>query len=185
MKKILFVYHTSVIGGGSYCLLNILKEIDRKKYKLMVLLREHGPLVDELESLGVEVFYIPKIRTVPYNTSTMSIWALRNAWSIISSLGPYKKLLKRISPDLVYINTMMLYPYLRPAKRMGIKTVIHLREHWPKDEHVLQRKTAVSHIQYYSDRIIAINSFSASMVEDAKHKPVIVLSHYLERRILQ
>lgn len=174
MKKILFVYHTSVIGGGSYCLLNILKEMDRSKYKLMVLLRESGPLVEELKSMGVEVFFIPEIRTVPYNTSTMSIWALRNAWSIINSFGAYKELLRRLSPDLVYINTMMLYPYLRPAKKMGIKAVIHVREHWPEDEHINQRKIAINYIRKYSDGIIAINAYSASMIEDATHKPVIV-----------
>lgn len=174
MKKILFVYHTAVIGGGSYCLLNIIKEIDRKKYKLMVMFREAGPLVEELEALGVEVFFVPQLRAVPYNSSTMSLWAVRNAWSIICSFVPYKKLLKRIAPDLVYINTMMLYPYLRPAKEMGIKTIIHVREHWPKEEHINQRNIAISHIRKYADGIVAINQFSASMVEDSTHHPVIV-----------
>lgn len=174
MKKILFVYHTSVIGGGSYCLLNILKEFDRNRYKLMVLLKDTGPLVDEVKSLGVEVFFIPQIRAVPYNSSIVSLWALQNAWSMILSFSPYIKLLNEITPDLVYINTMMLYPYLRPAKRMGIKTVIHVREHWPKDEHTNQRNFAINHIKKYADGIIAINAFSASMVEDVTHHPVIV-----------
>ena len=30
MKTILYIYHTSVIGGGSYCLLNILKTADKE-----------------------------------------------------------------------------------------------------------------------------------------------------------
>ena len=174
MKKILFVYHTSVIGGGSYCLLNIIKAIDQKKYKLMVLLREPGPLVGELKALGAEVFFSPQIRCVPYNSSTVKIWALRNPWSIINSFGPYKKLLREIAPDLVYINTMMLYPYLRPAKKMGIKTAIHVREHWPEKEHIHQRNIAISHIRKYADEIVAINAYSASMIEDAVHHPVIV-----------
>lgn len=140
----------------------------------MVLLREPGPLVDELKALGAEVFFIPQIRAVPYNTSTTSLWALKNAWSIISSFSPYNKLLREIAPDLVYINTMMLYPYLRPAKEIGIKTFIHVREHWPENEHVNQRNIAISHIRKYADEIVAINAYSASMVEDADNHPVIV-----------
>ena len=174
MKKVLFVYHTAVIGGGSYCLLNIIKEFDRNKYKPMVLFRESGPLVEELEALGVEVFFFPQLRAVPYNSSTTSLWALRNACGIISSFLPYKKLLKQIAPDLVYINTMMLYPYLRPAKEMGIRTVIHVREHWPESEHINQRNIAIAHIRKFADGIVAINQYSASMVEDATHHPVIV-----------
>ena len=49
MKRILFVHHVSSIGGGSYCLLNLLKEVDQEKFQPVVLLQENGPLVSEIE----------------------------------------------------------------------------------------------------------------------------------------
>lgn len=64
MKNVLFIYHTSSIGGGSYCLLNILKTLDRNNIKPVVLLRDKGPLVDEIQKYGIEVILFPLLRTI-------------------------------------------------------------------------------------------------------------------------
>ena len=164
MKKILFLYHISTIGGGSYCLLNILKSVDRSQIEPIVLLCNDGPLVDEIKSLGIEVAFLPSMHVVPYNTSTLKPTKIKNALSILWSMKQLKGIIVTHKPDVVYCNTMMLYPYLRIAKKMGCKTFIHIREHWPKGEHKWQRKTALSHIAKYADEIVAINRYSASMV---------------------
>lgn len=58
MKKIvLFVHHVSSIGGASYCMLNILKVLDRNNYAPVVLLKNQGPLVDEIKKLGVKLSF--------------------------------------------------------------------------------------------------------------------------------
>lgn len=163
MKSILYLYHTSAVGGGSYCLLNILKTVDRALFKPIVLLKENGPLVDEIKQLNIPVYYLNKMSTVPYNCSTFTPKKIRNALNIIYSLRAYTKLLEELKPDIVYLNTMMLYPYLRPAKKHGRKTIIHIREHWPKGEHHIQREIALNHIDQYADHIVAINQYSASM----------------------
>ncbi len=174
VKTILYIYHVSNIGGGSYCLLNILKEVNRQIYKPIVLLKTNGPLVDEIRKLDIEVFFLPTLSTVPYNQTTLSISAIWNALKLVFSLKKFEYILKEISPDLVYINTMMLYPYLRIAKRKGFKTLIHIREHWPVNEHKWQRKIAIEHINRYSDQIIAINSFSSKMFNAKQKKNVII-----------
>ena len=51
MKSILYIHHTSVVGGASYCLLSVLKEVDLTRYTPTVLLKEKGPLVEEIEKL--------------------------------------------------------------------------------------------------------------------------------------
>ena len=174
MKLILYIYHTSCIGGGSYCLLNILKTVDRTLYKPMVLLKEDGPLVNEIKNLGIPVYFLGKISTVPYNCSTFTPKKIVNAVRIVSSLRQYRKLLQYLKPDIVYVNTMMLYPYLIPAKKLGISTVIHIREHWPEDEHRIQRNIALKYIDQYANRIVAINSYSASMFDFSKKPKTIV-----------
>ena len=112
MKSILYLYHTSSIGGGSFCLLNILKAIDRSLYNPMVLLKEAGPLVDEITNLGIPVFFLKRMSTVPYNVSAFTPKKIRNSINLIFSLKDYQKILKSLKPDIVYINTMMLYPIL-------------------------------------------------------------------------
>lgn len=179
MKSILYLYHTSAVGGGSYCLLNILKTVDRALFKPIVLLKETGPLVDEIKRLDIPVYFLNKMSTVPYNCSMFTPKKLRNALNIIHSLRAYKKLLKELKPDIVYINTMMLYPYLRLAKKHGIKTVIHIREHWPKGEHHIQRKLALNHIDKYADHIVAINQYSASMLAFS-NKPQTVVYDWID-----
>lgn len=164
MKSILFVYHASNIGGGTYCLLNILKEIDRSKYNPIVLLRSKGDLVKEIKDLGIDVLYMPTMTLVPYNRSYWERGVLKAYWNIKKSFPMFESLLERINPDAVYFNTMMLAPYLEVAKKKGLKTAIHLREHWSLNEHVKQLFKVQNIITTYADQIIAINSYSASMV---------------------
>lgn len=174
MKRILFLYHTSTVGGGSYCLLNILKNLDRQIIEPHVLLCSDGPLVDEIKKLDIKVDFLPMMHTVPYNTSTLKLSKLMNAIDILKSMKLLKSIIGRIKPDVVYCNTMMLYPYLKPAKESGCRTVIHIREHWPENEHQWQRNTALRHIAEYADEIIAINRYSASMVAPYGRKATII-----------
>ena len=174
MKSILYLYHTSSIGGGSYCLLNILKRLDRSKYKPYVLLKEYGPLVGEIRKLDIPIYFLNGLSTVPYNASTFTLKNIINSIRLIISSKRYRELLKTIKPDIVYVNTMMLYPYLRTAKKMGANTIIHIREHWPQGQHRIQRKIALGHIDKYADQIVAINTYSASMFSFSNKPKTIV-----------
>lgn len=153
-----------MIGGGTYCLLNILKEIDRSKYKPVVLLRTTGDLVQEIDKLGIAVYYMPSMTLVPYNQSLFSRGTVLSYMKIKRSLVDFKNIINQLNVDAVYFNTMMLSPYLQTAKDMGVKTFIHLREHWPLNEHKYQLKNIQNNIAKYADEIIAINSYSASMI---------------------
>lgn len=164
MKSILFVYHASNIGGGSYCLLNILKVIDRTKFCPMVLLCSDGDLVKEIESLDIKVYFLPSMTLVPYNKPLWKRGTIRAYWRIKKSLSKFEHILDKINPDAVYFNTTMLAPYLEVTKKKGCKTIIHLREHWPLDEHRMQLSRLQILISNYADEIVAINGYSASMI---------------------
>ena len=174
MKTILYVYHASNIGGGSYAMLNIIKALDRTKYKPVVLLKDAGPLTDELQAMGIEVHLLPLINTVPYNSNLFTLRNIKRVVNIKRSFKKFADLLLKIKPDIVYLNTMMLHPYLKIAKGKGVKTIIHVREHWPENEHTIQRNYAISNIRKFADHIVAINKFSAAMVADDTHHPTIV-----------
>lgn len=179
VKKILFVYHVSSIGGGSYCLLNILKSLDRTSVKPYVLLRNDGPLVEEIRKLDIEVHFLPEMRTVPYNRSMVTVGALVNAYHIIHSFKAFKEIVSKLDVDAVYLNTMMLYPYLRQAQELGKRTIIHVREHWPKNEHKWQRRQAIEHIKKFANQIVAINKYSASMLEE-RAKDVCIVYDWID-----
>ena len=174
MKTILYDYHASNIGGGSYAMLSVIKALDRTKYQPVVLLKSYGPLVEELKKLNVDVYFILTLNTVPYNKSWCTLRNIYRIYNLLKSFKPFKRLLLELNPDIVYLNTMMLHPYLRIIKSLGLRSIIHVREHWPDKEHVLQRNYAINNIREYADEIIAINSYSASMVADENHHPTIV-----------
>lgn len=172
-KKILYIYHTSIVGGGSYCLYNIVEKLDKERYLPFVLLKEEGPLGELLEKLGAEVYFENTLSTVPYNKSIFNITSIKSIFKIIQSISRIKKHILKIQPDIVYVNTMMMHPYLCVAKNLKIKTIIHIREHWPKDEHNFQFKYAKKNIEKYADRIVAINKTSASMVDSDEKKSIV------------
>lgn len=163
MKRILFMHQASSIGGGSYCLLNIIRELDRNQLEPIVALQSEGPLAEELRTLGVEVVIFHKISAVPYNRTMWSKDSVVSYIRVRRSKRPFAELLDTIKCDILYLNNMMIYPYLRIAKNKGLKTVVHVREHWPLDQHRLQLSWARKAIYNYADKIIAINHYSASM----------------------
>lgn len=174
MKKILFIHNTSAIGGASYCMLNIIKELDRSEFEPIVLVPSNGPLVDALKTIGVESKFLSRLRGVPYNRSLWKLKFLQSYLLIIPALLSFAKFLRENKFDLVYCNSMVLYPYLYIAKKYGAKTVIHVREHWPLCEHTKQLAIARNVVYKCADKVLAINKYSASIFPKTKDKCTIV-----------
>ena len=155
-RKILFVHHVSVVGGASYCLLNIIKNISASNIYPIVLLKNYGPLVNELKKLNVEVHFFSALTTVPYNRTIFHPRNLRQFYNVYKAQKLFKHILDKIRPDIVYLNNVMLHPYLKTAKSFGLKTIVHIREHWPLDEHRQQLRILQHNVRLYADSVIAI-----------------------------
>ena len=166
MKRILFLHQASTIGGGSYCLLNVVKTVDRSQFVPVVALSGEGPLADELRKIGVEVLIFREMIAIPYNGSLLKIRNVLTYCKVARSIPAFKRLLAENDIDVVYLNNMMIYRYLRPAKECGCKTILHVREHWPLDEHTTQLGWARETVNKYCDKLIAINRYSASIFPD-------------------
>lgn len=174
MKRILFVHQVSVIGGASFCLLNIIKALDKGKYIPIVLLKNDGPLVEELKKLNVEVFFSSSLSIYPYNKPLYKLPILIHIFKLYRSLKDVEKIVKECRPDVVYLNNTFLFPYLRVVQKLGIKSVIHIREHWPSNQHQKQFKYIQQDILRRADKIIAINDYSARMISPYLTKTTIV-----------
>lgn len=163
MRRILFVFHVSSVGGGSYCLLNLLKAIDRTVFEPAVLLPGPGSLCDEISKLDIRIEYMPGMSTYPYSTSLLSYRSVRKLMGLRGSYADFAEVLKKESPEIVYFNSLMLFPYLRIAKRSGCKTVLHVREHWVLGKHPIQLASMRKAVYRHADRLVAINRYSASI----------------------
>lgn len=163
-KKILFVHHVSVVGGASYCLLSVIKELNREKFLPVVLLKDDGPLVEELKKLDIEILFCPTLTIYPYNKSLYRIRILISLYHLYQSIDDFEAVVRDCQPDIVYLNNTFLFSYLNVTKKLGIKSVIHIREHWPADEHQYQFRFVQKQILDKADRIVAINEYSARMI---------------------
>src|SRR5574344_2053733 len=174
MYKILFVHNNSSVGGGSYCLLNLLKVIDRSIFNPIVLLKNNGPLVGEIEKLDIEVCFFPELVTAPYNNKIYKLGTWITFFQILLSKFFFNKIMDKINPEIVYLNNSLLYPYLKLVKHSGRKSIIHIREHWPMHKNTMLSKSLQYNIRAYANLIIAINSYSSKMVECNNVKPIII-----------
>ena len=156
------MHQISAIGGGSYCLLNVVKSLDKRIWEPVVALKNHGPLEDEIQKQGVEVVLFPKMKQIPYN-APITLRNLLTYCQLFLSERVFEELLRKEHIDVLYLNNMMIAPYLRPAKRVGCKTVMHVREHWPLNEHKRQLRWVRKIVNGNCDKLIAINHYSASI----------------------
>lgn len=161
--RILFVHQVSQVGGGSYCLLNIVRSLDRSFFEPVVLLQGDGSLAVEFRRLGVRTVFLESLGQIPYNWSLVRPKSIGMYCRVFRSLKAFEQIVRKECIDIVYLNNMMISPYLIPAKRAGCKTVMHVREHWPLDEHRLQLNWLRRIVRKHCDRLIAINRFSASI----------------------
>jgi len=169
MKKILFVNHTSVIGGASWCLFDILRHLDRDRFEPVVLLNEHGPLLNRIKSLNIPVIVDPQTPEFPVYAKK-NLRGLKQFLTSILNLLRFKKNFfnhcKTIAPDVVYLNTSAQL-FLPPiAKKAGIKKVIyHNREHWNKGSIFnlkIQMRNWITH--RFVDHIFSITECGAKTI---------------------
>ena len=62
MKNILFIHQSAELDGSDKTLLLLLKNLDKSKYKPIVILPFDGPLKDALETEKIEVVIAPVLK---------------------------------------------------------------------------------------------------------------------------
>lgn len=179
-KKILFIHHLSVIGGATKSLLSLVKATKTNGFDVSVLFYgEKGNAYDWFTSQDIDchnfnngkVFqhangaYIPLIQKRPYRVFTIFFKA-------INSIRETKSVISSYSPDLVYLNTSLLFPAAIAAKQLNIKIIWHLREQIHNGLFGIRKKIIRFCFNNYSDKIIAISSTNASKINSQKCKVI-------------
>ncbi len=163
--KILYVQHCSAIGGGSWCLFELIRELQRvdKSMECSALLFEEGPLADRLRSIGVPVDVDSGLSAITPLFDGRAHWIawlefIRELFRL--PLGSYRfyRYCRRTQPDIVHLNTSALFAFALPAKWAGAKKVfLHNREHWWADG-LLRPKTGLKNfvVKHFVDQVFSI-----------------------------
>ncbi|MFD2026437.1 glycosyltransferase family 4 protein [Promicromonospora aerolata] len=93
---------------------------------VVVLLPGDGPLADRMRGIGarVETFDVPVLRKA--HLTPRGIAAL--GASTLRALGPMRRLIRRLRPDAVLVNTLTIPAWLVAARLAGVAPVCHVHE---------------------------------------------------------
>ena len=177
MKNVLFVHSSSELYGSDKSLLNIVKHIDKEKFKVFVILPCEGPLVKELEKISgvnVEKFEIAVLRRK--NLSIMGgIKYIRDFYYSYKFLKSY---IKDNNINIVDTNTSVIFPGAIVAKRLGCKSIWHIREIIKSS---IENKIISFIMQRYSDLIVA-NSKATGKALKVNQEKVRVIYNAIEEK---
>ena len=127
MNNIVFLHSSSELYGSDRSLLNLVKNLDKDKFNITVILPEDGPLVDKINSFdNVEVIIneLAVLRRKNLSLSGMSKYFIE----LMRSIKFINNLIKEKSIDIVYTNTSVIFVGGISAKICKVKSVWHIRE---------------------------------------------------------
>jgi len=124
--NILILHTASDMYGASKILLNVIQILKKDDYSVTVVLSENGPLVNEIQKLGVEVKIIRLgiLRRKYFNLTGLlnRINVSFKAWKLLKNLIGEKK------PDIIYSNTTGVIIGAFLARTNSIKHIWHVHE---------------------------------------------------------
>jgi glycosyltransferase involved in cell wall biosynthesis/GT2 family glycosyltransferase len=121
IRNILYVNSSSVLYGAETRLMDIIRHLDRERFRPVVLLPQAGPLLDRLNDLGVATLifdYKPK----------MNLFSIK---SFLRLTRDFVQLIRQQEIDLLHFNMHFKIGNLWLALLMaGKPVVVHLRTHY-------------------------------------------------------
>jgi glycosyltransferase involved in cell wall biosynthesis len=173
-KNIVFFDHTSKISGGEIALLNLVKTLDKSRYKPIVILCAEGPLVESLRNANIETHVLPLdvevLETRKDSLGMSSILQLRKASSILNYIGKLSTFLRKLDADLVHANSLksdIIGAFA--AKLAGVPVIWHVRDRIADD--YLPRKVVRLFrwmCAYVPDHVIAISEATRATLSNSQ-----------------
>ena len=126
MISILFVHQGSELYGSDKVLLNIVKGLDGKRFKSIIVLPEDGPLVEELKKAGIEIHFAPVVKITRKTYGPIGLLTL--PFSILDAVRKIDRVLKGRRIDMVHSNTIAVLAGAAWARLRSVKHIWHVHE---------------------------------------------------------
>lgn len=135
-RRILFISHSGM-GGALLSLRYLVEALDRERYEPVVAFIEPvAEVMDAFRATGIETLHTPELSIFPHTTGgwnpLVTPFGVRRALRSVRAFGPSARateaLVRRVKPDLVHLNSLVLAPSAAGAKAAGAKVVWHVRE---------------------------------------------------------
>ncbi len=132
-RRILLMDHTATLGGGEIALLNLVKELDRRRFTPIVMLGTDGPLAERLHDAGVETHILPLAPSILHTRKdTLTLGALtraKDAARLVKYVIRTSRFIRKQRIDLVHTNSLKADILGGLASRLARTPVIwHVRD---------------------------------------------------------
>lgn len=161
-RTILYLQPTSEIGGSDVSLWHLVGRLDGARYRRLVLLPAHGPLVAELTQAGADVRLVPTLK---------KLTSRRGRGYLASYLANYPRavaavvqIIRAERVDLVHTNTLHCWYGFAAASLARRPHVWHVREIVWQSRRLGRFETALA--RRFSDAIIVPSTAVAEMFRD-------------------
>jgi glycosyltransferase involved in cell wall biosynthesis len=163
--KILFIAHSSEIGGAEKSLVELIKGLLEKDIVCHVAIPASGALAEELNKISVSSHII----YLPWCADGEKKYDHNRIIEIEKSSLDVMELIRSIKPDIVYSNSSVILQGAIASKILGIKHIWHIREFGELDydiDYYLPIEKRAEFIFENSDKII----FISKALADYYHK---------------
>jgi glycosyltransferase involved in cell wall biosynthesis len=182
-KKILFVHHTTALGGATNSMLYTLEALINQNFEVKVLFLDKEGLASNLfRNKGIQVEHLEGIYNYQHAFGARIKWFGRNPirpitqlFRMFFSVIKLKKyfILNRSFIDIVHINTSVMLPVGIACKLLNIKVVWHNREIIYNGLLGTRKFIASSIIKWSSNRIIHISKTGEKSIGKSSNSEVI------------
>tara|TARA_R110000787_G_scaffold6697_9_gene23286 strand:- start:4106 stop:5251 length:1146 start_codon:yes stop_codon:yes gene_type:complete len=170
VNKILYIHHAGELGGAPKSLSILLSGLDKEKNKPYVFMLIDGPAKDLFTKVDAEVI-VSKSRLFAFHGTTVSGMNFRlfvkNVLYLLPNVFAAYKVIKKVKPSIVHLNTSCLFVYAMVAKLFfnNIKVISHVRE--PLLNNFFGKILSYFNSKYV-DFFIPINDYESEPFEDDK-----------------
>jgi glycosyltransferase involved in cell wall biosynthesis len=179
--KILFIHHTTSIGGATNSLLFNAISLPKDKYEIKVLfLEKEGPATTLFLKHGLNVSHLTGITNYQHANNAVIKWFSRKPFKPISqfiamlkSVPKIKAYLNQQNFDILHINTSVMLSVGLAARSLGLKTVWHIREPIAAGVLGVRRYFVRRIIRKCSNKVIAISKQDANALGNLDNLEVI------------
>lgn len=182
MKRILYLHAGAEMYGADIVLLELLKNLEKSKFKPYVVLPCDGPLVEKLKqnNIEVEVISYPILRRKYFNP----IGIVRYIKDYFIYSNKLVKIAKVKKIDIVHTNTAAVLEGIFVKRRLNLKQVWHIHEIIVKPK--FMNKLLSYFISKNSDEVITVsNAVKNHLIETGyfDSKPINVIYNGVDNRI--
>lgn len=187
--KILYLHHGTILGGAPISLMYLVREIERQS-DLELEIASHAPAMRDFFALNLEstvkewanpITFLGKylIGYIPLDSKRRVRLFLQSLVRFPPSVWRQYRALRRAKPDLVHLNSAVMFSSALAAWLAGIPIVWHVRE--PVQGEQWKQRLSGLLIRSLAKRVITISEVEASRLSQEKeHKKINIVNNPLD-----